>query len=327
MEIIVLSLLLLSLAFSLGFVLNRSSTCAVIAMTELLQERKPARFVAFFECTLWGALIYAAWQMTSGPQAHWSALAYTATGGVIFGVGAFVNGACAFGSVGHLGNGDTQFGFTFLGMYAVSTVASLANLLPAVMTSSMSLQVAAPVTLSMLVGFALLRFVIQRNNVTAYLKMTCAMLAIGVAYATIVLLKPGWSIAHVACSIASIGIHSHYRGNVCRQRWQSLVGERPHQDQMAKPPRRASPPRRRDADGKRGSAYPWRQRHAAAGGATHRRPGGGACLSAVCHIGCSSCSDDWLTGPGMVLAIWRFQVQHFAKIFSSVKQDFMLGII
>lgn len=188
-------LLLLSLAFSLGFVLNRSSTCAVIAMTELLQERKPARFVAFFECTLWGALIYAAWQLTSGPQAHWATLAYAATGGVIFGVGAFVNGACAFGSVGHLGNGDTQFGFTFLGMYAVSTVASLANLLPAVMTSSMSLQLAAPVTLLMLVGIAVLRFAIQRNNVASYLKMTCTMLAVGVAYATIVLLKPGWSIA------------------------------------------------------------------------------------------------------------------------------------
>jgi len=195
LEIFALSFLLLSLAFSLGFALNRSSTCAVIAMTELLQERKPARFVAFFECTLWGALIYAAWQMASGPQAHWSALGYAATGGVLFGIGAFVNGACAFGSVGHLGNGDTQFGFTFLGMYAVSTVASFANLLPTVMTSSMSLQMAAPVTLLLLVGFALLRFVIQRNNAAAFLKMTCAMLAIGVAYATIVLLKPGWSIA------------------------------------------------------------------------------------------------------------------------------------
>lgn len=237
MEIIVLSLLLLSLAFSLGFALNRGSTCAVIAITELIQERKPARFVAFFECTLWGALTYAAWQMTSGPQAHWSALAYTATGGVIFGVGAFVNGACAFGSVGHLGNGDTQFGFTFLGMYAVSTVASLANLLPAVMTSSMSLQVAAPVTLSMLVGFALLRFVIQRNNVTAYLKMTCAMLTIGVAYATIVLLKPGWSIAlshaqslplaSIAITVAmfagSVGSRWLERGRT-RIKWPSLRG-------------------------------------------------------------------------------------------------------
>lgn len=194
-EIIVLSLLLLSLAFSLGFALNRGSTCAVIAMAELVQQRKPARFVAFFECTLWGALTYAAWGLMSGPQAHWSGLAYAAAGGVIFGVGAFVNGACAFGSVGHLGNGDTQFGFTFLGMYAVSVIASLANLLPTVMTSSMSLQVAPSVTMSMLVCFAILRLAIQRRNVMGYLKMTCAMLAIGVAYATIVLLKPGWSIA------------------------------------------------------------------------------------------------------------------------------------
>ncbi|QOF74556.1 YeeE/YedE family protein (plasmid) [Aminobacter sp. SR38] len=220
MEIIVLSLLLLSLAFSLGFALNRGSTCAVIAITELIQERKPARFVAFFECTLWGALTYSVWQLM--PQAHWSGLVYAATGGVIFGIGAFVNGACAFGSVGHLGNGDTQFGFTFLGIYAVSIVASLANLLPAVATSSMSLQVAAPVSLSMLIGFAVLRFVIQRNNVTAFLKMTCAMLAIGVAYATIVLLKPGWSIAlsHAqSLPLASIAITAAMFAGSIGSRW------------------------------------------------------------------------------------------------------------
>ncbi|MBA8908096.1 YeeE/YedE thiosulfate transporter family protein [Aminobacter ciceronei] len=327
MEIIVLSLLLLSLAFSLGFVLNRSSTCAVIAMTELLQERKPARFVAFFECTLWGALIYAAWQMTSGPQAHWSALAYTATGGVIFGVGAFVNGACAFGSVGHLGNGDTQFGFTFLGMYAVSTVASLAKAVARsddVVNVSSGCRASHPVDAGRICPPPFCDPAKQRHGISQD-DMRHAGHWRGLRHDR---LAQTWLVHRaVACSIASIGIHSHYRGNVCRQRWQSLVGERPHQDQMAKPPRRASPPRRRDADGKRGSAYPWRQRHAAAGGATHRRPGGGACLSAVCHIGCSSCSDDWLTGPGMVLAIWRFRVQHFAKIFSGVKQDFMLGII
>ena len=194
-ETVILSVLLLSLAFLLGFALNRGSTCAVIAMTELVQEHRPARFVAFLECTLWGALTYAAWHLMPGLETRWSGFGLAATGGAIFGVGAFVNGACAFGSVGHLGNGDTEFGFTFLGMYAVATVAALGGLLPAVMASPMSLAIAPPVALVMLIGFAALRFVLQRRNVTAYRNMTCAMLAVGVAYTTIILLKPGWSIA------------------------------------------------------------------------------------------------------------------------------------
>jgi hypothetical protein len=194
-ETVILSVLLLSLAFLLGFALNRGSTCAVIAMTELVQERRPARFVAFLECTLWGALTYAAWHLMPGSETRWSGFGFAATGGTIFGVGAFVNGACAFGSVGHLGNGDTEFGFTFLGMYAVATIAGLGGLFPAVMASPMSLAIAPPVAVLMLIGFAVLRFVLQRRNVTAYRNMTCAMLAVGVAYATIILLKPGWSIA------------------------------------------------------------------------------------------------------------------------------------
>ncbi len=48
---------------------------------------------------------------------------------ILLGIGSYVNGACVFGSVGHLGNGEIEFAFTFLGIYAVVYIESLLDLL------------------------------------------------------------------------------------------------------------------------------------------------------------------------------------------------------
>ena len=118
------------LGFALGFALNHGSICTVIATTELVSEKRPARFLALFEAAAWGALVYAILATAPTMQQGWSPLAYLVPSALLFGIGTYVNGACVFGSVGHFGNGELDFGFAFLGMAAVFYVESLLDLFP-----------------------------------------------------------------------------------------------------------------------------------------------------------------------------------------------------
>ena len=106
------------LGFVLGFALNHGSICTVIATGELVSEKRPARFIALVECAVWAALVYAIVETSPTMQRGWSPLGYLVPAAMLFGIGTYVNGACVFGSVGHFGNGDIDFGFAFLGIFA-----------------------------------------------------------------------------------------------------------------------------------------------------------------------------------------------------------------
>ena len=103
------------LGFVLGFAMNHGSICTVIATTELVSEKRPARFIALVECAVWAALVYAILETSPMMQEGWSPLGYLVPAAILFGLGTYVNGACVFGSVGHFGNGEIDFGFAFLG--------------------------------------------------------------------------------------------------------------------------------------------------------------------------------------------------------------------
>ena len=107
------------LGFVLGFALNNGSICTVIATRELVLEKRPARFIAIVECAVWAAIVYAILETSPTMQLGWSPFGYVVPAAILFGIGLHVNGACVFGSVGHFGNGDSEFLFTFLGIFAV----------------------------------------------------------------------------------------------------------------------------------------------------------------------------------------------------------------
>ena len=116
------------LAFVLGFAINHGSICTAIATTELVSEKRPAQFIALVEGAVWAALVYAILEMSPTMQQGWSPLGYLVPAAILFGIGTYVNGACVFGSVGHFGNGDLNFGFAFLGIFAVFYIESSVRL-------------------------------------------------------------------------------------------------------------------------------------------------------------------------------------------------------
>jgi hypothetical protein len=197
--------LLAVLAFVLGFALNHGSICTVIAMTELVSEKRPARFIALVECAVWAALVYAILETSPTMQQGWSPLGYLVPA-AMFGIGTYVNGACVFGSVGHFGNGNIDFGFAFLGIFAVFYIESLFDLLSDQPPISASLPL-GPVLLAIaLLAILALRLSVSLRSESNFRRLTLSMGAIGITFTILAVLAPRFSITTSVGSIVSIPV-------------------------------------------------------------------------------------------------------------------------
>ena len=103
-------LLALVLAFVLGFAAHRASVCTVRAVAEVMHARTSFMFRSIGKSILWilavtlpfyflvpgAVLAYSGWQFTL------TALA----GGLLFGIGAGINGACAYSTMARCVDGE-----------------------------------------------------------------------------------------------------------------------------------------------------------------------------------------------------------------------------
>lgn len=120
-------LFLATLAFILGFAVRRGQTCAVLAVREVLERRKLERFWSFIACAAWAAVFAMPIVWLSAPEtalAPYITLSWASLlGGFLFGLGAAVNGACAFGTLSRIVSGNSGFLFVLpglaLGAYAL----------------------------------------------------------------------------------------------------------------------------------------------------------------------------------------------------------------
>jgi hypothetical protein len=198
--------LLAALAFVLGFALNHGSICTVIATTELVAKRRSARFIALVECAVWAALVYAILETSPTMQQGWSPLPYLVPAAMLLGIGTYVNGACVFGSVGHFGNGNIDFGFTFVAIFAVIYIGSLAGLLPDQPPTSASLPL-GPVLLAIaLLAILVLRLAVSFRSESNFRRLTLSMGAIGITFTILAVLAPRFSITTSIGSIVSIPV-------------------------------------------------------------------------------------------------------------------------
>lgn len=102
-----------ALSFVAGFALHRGGICAVRAVHDVVENGRWGRFFALVECAAWALIVLLLVEAT-GHIAHaaWPAtgsILVAVVGGSLFGLGALVNGACAFGSAGRLAGGDVSF--------------------------------------------------------------------------------------------------------------------------------------------------------------------------------------------------------------------------
>jgi uncharacterized membrane protein YedE/YeeE len=104
-----------------GFAAQRGSLCVVSAVATLLDRGSARVFLSFLQCVLWVALISlpAAWLSPGGASvaADPAGLA-SIIGGLVFGVGAAINGGCSFGTLIRLAAGDMSYIATASGVLA-----------------------------------------------------------------------------------------------------------------------------------------------------------------------------------------------------------------
>ena len=88
------------LAGIIGFAAHRASLCSVRAVEELLTSHSAFMLVSFFKTSLWviGITLLVSWALPGE--------AVRIGGGVLFGIGATINGGCAFSTLPRLGGGD-----------------------------------------------------------------------------------------------------------------------------------------------------------------------------------------------------------------------------
>lgn len=108
------------LAGLVGYATSHGGVCAVRAVEELLDGRSGALFLAFLECSVWVAAITLPLAWAALPGGHFATCHpltwQAAAGGFLFGIGAALNGGCAFSTVTQLGAGDLGRAFTLLGL-------------------------------------------------------------------------------------------------------------------------------------------------------------------------------------------------------------------
>lgn len=105
--------LAIACAFIVGLAVNRGSTCAVAAARDLVLARQADSLVGFIVAIGIAGVLTLSARWLFGPVVHlvgdpplgWPLM----VGGVLLGIGATVNGACLFGTLGRIGNGELHF--------------------------------------------------------------------------------------------------------------------------------------------------------------------------------------------------------------------------
>lgn len=104
----------------MGFAIQRGGTCLVAALDELVSKRRANRLIALAEASALVAcgMVVAelAGVLPMAPHAF-AVTGWTVVGGIIMGLGAYVAGACVFGAVARIGNGEPAYFLVPIGFF------------------------------------------------------------------------------------------------------------------------------------------------------------------------------------------------------------------
>lgn len=123
----------LSLAAIIGFAAHRASLCSVRAVEEVLTTRRAFMLLGFAKSSLWvigvTLLVTLFLPVELMGMLSWELTLYTIVGGLIFGIGATVNGGCAFSTLTRLGSGNMGMLVSLTGVLVGAGAYSYANML------------------------------------------------------------------------------------------------------------------------------------------------------------------------------------------------------
>jgi uncharacterized membrane protein YedE/YeeE len=212
-----IDLVSLLLAGLLGFAVHRAGLCTVRSVAEIFSTHKAHMMAAAFKAVLWVmavSLPILLFLPGTGLANKGYAITFAAIlGGFLFGVGAAVNGGCAFSTLGHLADGNLWMLTTLLGFCA--GVASLSIMAPSVgpsqATTLLVVDTPRPLILAFLVFLWLLGvweiFRLWRSRAkgrgwrhqlfSGYYRLSTAALLLGFSGGTLYALHESWNYTNV----------------------------------------------------------------------------------------------------------------------------------
>jgi hypothetical protein len=120
----------------MGYAIQRGATCTVAAVGEIVGEGTAYKLMALAEAALWvagGMLVARNLGLIPALPGGFAVTGWTVVGGMLLGIGAWINRACVFGSIAKLGSGNWAYALTPLGFFLGAL--SLPHLFPSAMPS------------------------------------------------------------------------------------------------------------------------------------------------------------------------------------------------
>src|SRR5258707_5231317 len=115
-----------ALAMIIGFASHRASVCTVRAVAEVMSSRRACMLVSIGKSVLWvWAVTFPFFWLVPAPGAGisgWQLTGAAAAGGFAFGLGAAINGGCAYSTMARFVDGDGRMLAAILG-FAVGVLA------------------------------------------------------------------------------------------------------------------------------------------------------------------------------------------------------------
>lgn len=203
----------LAVAALLGAAAHRGGLCTVRAMAEVLTTRRGHILWSFLKASLWTTsfLALAAAAGRAAPLASFSFDWIVVAGGLLFGIGAALNGACALSTFARLAEGHVAMAFAPLGWLA--GMAALAEVAPGTQPSGQAAALPGWLALPALVwigaeGVRLARR-LRRDGLgpggAAAWPLSLAVLVMAGAYAALLLAGAPWSFTSTALCTAQAG--------------------------------------------------------------------------------------------------------------------------
>ncbi len=182
-----------ALAFILGLAIQRGTTCAVLAIEELIEHRRADRFLGFFECGMWAALMLFLLGRPADGGTYWSFGWSLFVGAALFGAGAAINGACAFGTIGRLGNGRFEYTLTIAAAWVAMQGVSALGWAPASGDAPASEdRMTGLSALALVICVMAIRWCVRRRKLRSFLKIAVTMAVIGAVGAALGALHRPW---------------------------------------------------------------------------------------------------------------------------------------
>ncbi len=199
------------LAGLMGFAIQRGGTCMVAAVEQVVTKRRYLRIRALAEAVLWAmaliALAMLAGQELAVPTVYTFGIPVFA-GGVLLGLGAFVNGACLFGTVARLGSGNVNYLLTPAGYYLGVVLFTQAELTNPTNLRNASATIGGWIlwaTILVFLGYSIWRIYRswpERFHASQFWNEHYATVLVGVSSVLLILIAGSWSYSEALAGLA-----------------------------------------------------------------------------------------------------------------------------